>query len=85
VLDAWEDFDGLAASIGLPELADMSLGRLSSFVWWALVRNCDTQQAVEKIRARLWRPPPTVEPATGPWCAQAQMDGFNALRTALGK
>lgn len=84
-LQNWRDLDGLAASLNMPDLRDLTLDRFCNWLWWTLIRNAETQQQVEKIRATLWRPPPGEEPKTGPWTPEAEMASFNSLRRSLGK
>lgn len=77
-------FDGFAAAQTMPELADMTLDRLCNFVYWYLVRDGDPD-AVDKFRARLWRPPfGVVADPRSPWSAENEMSGFAAAKAALG-
>lgn len=82
----FEDLDGLAASLGMPELRDLSLSRLCNWIWWVQTRNCETEAERAKIKAKLWQPPAGApEPTKGPWSPEAEMAAFNSLRRGLGK
>lgn len=80
-LHYWQDIDGHAAAHGLPDLGDMSLGRLGNFVWWWLTRNADHED-YDRIRRNLWRPPPG-QVGQGPWSADEETQMMKAAKAAL--
>lgn len=42
------------------------------------------EAGIRKLEAQLWRPPPGVQ-AQGPWSAEAEMNAFRSLKSALGQ
>jgi hypothetical protein len=83
-LARWADLDGHAAAHNLPELHEMPLGRFCNLVWWFFTNGGDGA-AIEKFRARLWRPPVGEKaPSNSPWSPENEQKGFAALKAALG-
>lgn len=76
--------DGYAAAHGMPDLRELPLGRLCSFIYWHLCKGAD-QQSIDKFRAKLWMPPAGQAPdARSPWAPENETKGFEALRAGLG-
>lgn len=81
-LSEWDTLDGFATSRNMPELADLSLSRLCSFVYWYATNGRD-QKDVDKFRNQLWRPPAgSVEPIPdeSPWSADNETRAFAAFK-----
>ena len=75
--------DGYALGHGV-DLEALRLDRFCNFMWWFITRNAESEQAVEKLRARLWMPPAGEVPAGGPWSAGAETAAFKALQASVG-
>lgn len=83
--DNWASLDGLAVSLGLPDLRKLRVDRFCNFIWWWLTRNAAEQQEIDKMRATLWRPPAGVAPdPRSPWAPQAETSSFDALKAGVG-
>lgn len=84
-VESWPTLDGYAAAHGMPSLFDLPLDRFLNFVWWMATRNSSATD-IEKLRARLWRPPKgqAVTDSRSPWSPQNEQKGFSALKTGLG-
>lgn len=84
-VESWPTIDGYAAAHGMPPLVDLPLDRFLNFVWWMATRN-STATDIEKLRARLWRPPKgeAVTDSRSPWAPENEQKGFAALKMGLG-
>lgn len=84
-VESWPTLDGYAAAHGMPSLFDLPLDRFLNFVWWMATRNSSPTD-VDKLRARLWRPPKgqAVTDSRSPWAPENESKGFAALKGALG-
>lgn len=81
----WPDLDGYAVGHNMPPLDSLPLGRFCNWLWWMLTRNANEQEK-EKIRAKLWRPPPAHEgpiDKRSPWSAENEMKSFASLKAQL--
>lgn len=84
LLNDWEFFDGYAAAHGMPDLRTLSLERVSNFVWWYLVKDA-TVPDMQKLKAKVWRPPPGEVPdKRSPWSSENETKAFAALSAGLG-
>ncbi len=82
----WVDLDGYAVGHGLPDLRQMPLERFCHWVWWMLTRNAKDEAEREKLRAKIWRPPPEVTTPIdkrSPWNPENEMKAFSALKMQL--
>lgn len=71
---------GFAVSQNMPELGDLTIPRLESFLYWYFTRNADHSD-VEKFRARLWIPPKGEKaPDDSPWSAKNERQAFKSLQ-----
>ena len=81
----WEDLDGYAVGHGMPPLTSLPLDRFCNWVWWMLTREANESDR-QKIRAKIWRPPPEenkpIDPRS-PWSAENEMKAFSALKAQL--
>jgi len=84
-VESWPTLDGYAAAHGMPSLFDLPLDRFLNFVWYMATRNLEAS-GIEKLRARLWRPPKgqAVTDSRSPWAPQNEQKGFAALKAGLG-
>ena len=84
-VESWPTIDGYAAAHGMRSLLDLPLDRFLNFVWYMATRNSDASE-IEKLRARLWRPPAgeAVTDTRSPWAPANEMRGFSALKAAMG-
>lgn len=57
---------------------DLPIDRFLNLVYWFIVREGDPED-IEKFKIRLWRPPPGVEPTSGPWSPEAETQSFRAF------
>lgn len=65
------------------DLRLLPLDRFCNFVWWFMIRNAHEQTEIEKLRIRLWRPPPGQVATRGPWTPAAETAAFAALKAGL--
>lgn len=83
--EQWVDLDGWAVAHGMKDLRSISLFRFVSFVQWWLTKDAPDAAARASFEAKLWQPPPGVEPAPGsPWSPEAELGALNALHMQLG-
>lgn len=61
---------------------DLPIDRLLNRVYAWLTADAN-EQAVEKLDARLWMPPPGVVAEQGPWTAEAETSALGALQTQI--
>jgi hypothetical protein len=61
----------------------LPVGRFCNLVWFWMTDGAERTD-VEKLEIQLWTPP-VGEEGQGVWSAEAEMEAFNALRTALGQ
>lgn len=64
----------------MPDLRTLPLERFCAFVWYVLTKGAD-EQAKEKFKAVLWRPP-VGEVGQGPWSSEAETSAFAAFKAA---
>lgn len=84
-VDNWDTLDGYAAAQNMPYLWDLTLDRFCNFVWYMMCRNADPKE-VEKMRAKLWVPPPKSAapiPANSPWSAENESRAFSAVKAMV--
>ena len=84
--DHMADLDGYAMGHNMPSLRAMPVERFNHWLWWMLTRNAKNEQEREKLRAKIWRPPPnTTAPidSRSPWSAENEMKAFSALKAQL--
>lgn len=84
-VESWPTIDGYAAAHNMPDLRDLELDRFCNFVWHMATRNSDAKE-VEKLRARLWRPPKgeAVTDPRSPWAPENERGAFQSLKMSLG-
>jgi hypothetical protein len=84
-VEHWEMLDGYAAGHGGAELEEMSLRRLTSYVYWMFTRNA-SESDLGKWKARLWQPPPrtAVTDKRSPWNPENERNALLSLKTGLG-
>lgn len=84
-VESWPTIDGYAAAHGMPDLRTLLLDRFLNFVWFMATRNSSASD-VEKLRARLWRPPKgeAVTDTRSPWSPEKERGAFQALKMGLG-
>lgn len=60
----------------------MDLDRFCNFVWWWITRNASEAKDVDKVRARLWRPPAgeAVTHSQSPWSSDNETRAFAAFK-----
>lgn len=78
----WDTLDGYAAAHGMPPLHELTLDRFCNFTWYMMTRFAE-QKEVDKIKAKLWVPPPKSTapiPANSPWSAEAETRAFAAVK-----
>lgn len=72
----------------MQDLRTLPLDRFCNFLWWWMTRNANNQQTIEKMKATLWRPPPSAAnkpiDRRSPWAPEAEQAGFAALKAGLG-
>ena len=81
----WETLDGYAVAHGMADLRTLTLERFCNYVWFMLTRNAE-QKDIDKLRARLWVPPPKSTapiPKNSPWSAEAETRAFQAVKAQL--
>ena len=83
-LDSWSRFEGWATARGL-DTDDMDLGRFANLVQFWATEGAESEAALAKFEAALWRPPVGVVPDRGPWSPEAENKAFTSLKAALGK
>lgn len=67
----------------MPDLHDLPMERFCNFIWYYLTRNAGKQSDIDKLKTRLWRPPPGQVAKKGPWTAEAETAAFQSLKAAL--
>ena len=85
-LDHWRAIDGFAVSQNMPALGTLALDRFTSFIWWYATRNAESEQAIAKFEAALWRPPPNLAapiPKESPWSPEAENAALSNLKASL--
>jgi hypothetical protein len=84
-VESWPTIDGYAAAHGMPDLRKLPLDRFLNFVWFMATRNSSATD-VEKLRARLWRPPKgeAVTDSRSPWSPEKERGAFQSLKVGLG-
>lgn len=74
--------DGWATTHGI-DLTDLRMHRFENVVWWYMIRDIEDPVELDKVTARLWRPPVGVAPKTGPWSAEAETASFAAFKSQV--
>lgn len=81
----WQDLDGYAVGHNMPDLRKLPLDRFCNWLWWMMTKNAKNEQEREKLRAKLWRPPPDLKGTApidkrSPWSAENEMKAFAAFK-----
>lgn len=78
----WADIDGFAVSRNMPPLKELSVSRLTSFIWWFFTRNLDNKDRT-KFEIELWKPPAGSEVTKGPWSPEEETKTLRGLQNQL--
>lgn len=82
-IDNWAHFDGIAVSMGMPDLRELPLDRFANFIWYTLTKDKD-EKGVKQLEMKVWRPPRGVEiDKRSPWSAENETAAFNAIKAQL--
>lgn len=60
------------------------MDRFENLLWHYITTHVEDESELEKVKARLWKPPPGEAAEYGPWSAEAEMEAFASLSQAVG-
>lgn len=82
--DNWIDVEGYALTHGTGSLETLSISQFCSFMWYMIAQSHEDETALERTKAKLWKPPKGETATHGPWSREAEKKGFDSLKSQLG-